>query len=255
MAPCPSKAPKLIALWSEFLNLYAKLQREVDRHIGHVLDTLESNPAVAANTVVLFTSDHGEYGGSHGLRGKGAGAYEEAIHVPLLVKDHRGELTQASETTRAQLTSSVDIAPLLLTIATGSNDWRSEPHYAHLAGRADLAAMLADPAAPGRPFVAARDRRDRHGVRGRALRRRCAASRRRGAHARCEVRDLLRLARPTGSKLIPEGQEYELYDYSSDDGRLELHNAAGHSALRACAAARPSNRRSRRSCAARCRHA
>ena len=37
---------------------------------------------------IVFTSDHGEYGGSHGLRGKGAGAYEEAIRVPLLVKDH-----------------------------------------------------------------------------------------------------------------------------------------------------------------------
>ena len=48
-----------------------------------VLDILASSPAVAANTVVIFTSDHGEYAGSHGLRGKGAGVYEEAIRVPL----------------------------------------------------------------------------------------------------------------------------------------------------------------------------
>ena len=42
---------------------------------------------MSGNTVILFTSDHGEYGGSHGMRGKGASAYEEAIHVPLYVSD------------------------------------------------------------------------------------------------------------------------------------------------------------------------
>ena len=52
-----------------------------------------SRPEVAANTVIVFTSDHGEYGASHGLRGKGASAYEEGIRVPLLVKDPRGVLT------------------------------------------------------------------------------------------------------------------------------------------------------------------
>src|SRR5205085_12395198 len=100
-----------------------------------------------------FTSDHGEYGGSHGLRGKGGGAYEEAIRVPLIVKDPRGVLTRAPEQQRNQLTSSVDIAPLLLTIATGSSDWRREPRYSHIASRPDLAAILADPQAPGRPYV------------------------------------------------------------------------------------------------------
>ena len=40
--------------------------------------------------MIVFTSDHGEYGGSHGLRGKGAGAYEEGIRVPLIVTDPRG---------------------------------------------------------------------------------------------------------------------------------------------------------------------
>ncbi|HEX5225549.1 MAG TPA: sulfatase-like hydrolase/transferase, partial [Solirubrobacteraceae bacterium] len=44
--PVPFEGPEVVALWSEFLNLYAKLQREVDRHIGRVLDTLESNPEV-----------------------------------------------------------------------------------------------------------------------------------------------------------------------------------------------------------------
>src|ERR1019366_3115343 len=70
--PVPFSGPESEPQWLSFLDLYLKLQREVDRHVGHVLRTLASNPKVAANTVVVFTSDHGEYGASHGLRGKGA---------------------------------------------------------------------------------------------------------------------------------------------------------------------------------------
>ena len=228
--PVPYEGPEAAQLWMQFLNLYGKLQREVDVHIGQVLATLNSRPQVAANTVIVFTSDHGEYGGSHGLRGKGAGAYEEAIRVPLLVKDNRGVLTQAPEVTRSQLTSSVDIAPLLLTIATGSNDWRGEARYDHIAARADLAAILADPNAPGPPVRAARHRRDRHRVRGRVLRRRRAAARRRAAHAGGEVRDLLELAAGR-DRTAGGGDERELYDYATDSGRLELHNGAGESKL------------------------
>jgi len=228
--PVPFEGPEVVALWSDFLNLYAKLQREVDRHVGHVLDTLESRPDVAANTVVLFTSDHGEYGGSHGLRGKGAGAYEEAIRVPLLVKDYRGAITRAPEVTRSQLTSSVDIAPLLLTLATGSNSWRSDAHYEHLAERGDLAAILADPNAAGRPYVLhATDETvteyatepyaadaPRHVI---ALRTQEAKY---ASYADWEQDNI---------DLLPAGQEDELYDYATDSGRLELHNSAGESAL------------------------
>ena len=77
------------------MDLYLKLLGEVDRHIGSVLATLASRPALAANTIVVFTSDHGEYGASHGLRGKGAGVYEEGIRVPLIVNDARGRLLAA----------------------------------------------------------------------------------------------------------------------------------------------------------------
>jgi arylsulfatase A-like enzyme len=83
----PYGGPELEETWLPFLDLYLKLLGEVDGHIGAVLNTLASRPDVAANTVVLFTSDHGEYGASHGMRGKGGGAYEEAIRVPLIVRD------------------------------------------------------------------------------------------------------------------------------------------------------------------------
>jgi hypothetical protein len=134
--------------------MYLWLQQQVDIQIGRVLDKLTSRPEIDRNTIVVFTSDHGEYGGSHGLRGKGATAYDEAIRVPLYIRDPYGHLTPKAGDTRSQLTSSVDLAPLLLSIGNGGNSWRFDSRYSYLAGRADLAAIAANGSAPGRPWVA-----------------------------------------------------------------------------------------------------
>ena len=37
------------------------------------------------NTIIIFTSDHGEMAGSHGLKGKGPFMFEYNIHVPLII--------------------------------------------------------------------------------------------------------------------------------------------------------------------------
>ncbi len=227
----PFDGPEVAATWLQFLDLYAKLQREVDRHIGRVLRTLESRPQVAANTVVVFTSDHGEYGASHGLRGKGASAYEEAIRVPLIVKDPRGVLTSARGVPRTQLSSSVDVAPLLLTIATGSNQWRREPHYSHLAAPSRPRAHPRRPQRARAPVRAARDRRDRDRVRDRALRRRRPAARGRAAHAVGEVRHVHALGRRHASHRSRTPRKRSCTTTRTHSGRLELHNDAGQSSL------------------------
>ena len=228
--PVPFEGPEALPIWLSFLDLYAKLQRSVDRHIGSVLKTLESQPEIAANTVVVFTSDHGEYGASHGLRGKGAAAYEESTRVPLLVKDPRGVLTSALRTPRTQLSSSVDLAPLLLTIGAGGNHWRQEAHYSHLANRLDLAAVLADPAAAGRPYIlhATDEVVTEFAVE---------------AYSAAAPLHIVALRTPQakyatyshwpeeGFEPLSAGREAELYDYSSHAGRLELHNSADHSPL------------------------
>lgn len=228
----PFTGPEVTPVWLSFLDLYTKLQREVDKHIGHVMQTLESRPEVAANTVIVFTSDHGEYGASHGLRGKGAGAYEEALRVPLLVKDPRGKLTSAPETLRNQLTSSVDVAPLLLTIASGSNDWRSEEHYSHIAHRLDIAAILAEPQAPGRPYVLhATDET----VTEYAIEPYAADAPLHVVAMRTEKAKYATYSNwpEDGIEPLPAGEETELYDYSTASGRMELHNSAGESELEA----------------------
>ena len=150
----PYSGPDMSAGWARYLDMYLWLQQQVDIQIGRVLDILASRPEIDRNTVVIFTSDHGEYGGSHGLCGKGATAYDEAIRVPLYIRDPYGHLTPKAGDTRSQLTSSVDLAPLLLSIGNGGNSWRSDSRYSYLAGRADLAAIAANGSASGRPWVA-----------------------------------------------------------------------------------------------------
>jgi arylsulfatase A-like enzyme len=226
----PFSGEEAIGAWSGLMNTYLLLQAYVDRQIGRVLAKLSSQPRVSGNTVILFTSDHGEYGGSHGMRGKGASAYEEAIHVPLYVSDRRGVATAATGVPRNQLTSSVDVVPLLLSIATGSNAWRAESSLRHLAERADLAAICADAQAPGRPWVLHATDEDVTEFAGEEH----DAQAPRHVVALRTQQGKLGLYSNWGQESIeaePTGQEVECYDYSSDVGQAEVANVAGSSAL------------------------
>jgi arylsulfatase A-like enzyme len=226
----PFSGEEAIGAWSGLMNTYLLLQAYVDRQIGRVLAKLSSQPRVSGNTVILFTSDHGEYGGSHGMRGKGASAYEEAIHVPLYVSDRRGVATAATGVPRNQLTSSVDVVPLLLSIATGSNAWRAESSLRHLAPRADIAAICADAQAPGRPWVLHATDEDVTEFAGEEH----DAQAPRHVVALRTQQGKLGLYSNWGQESIeaePTGQEVECYDYSSDVGQAEVANVAGSSAL------------------------
>jgi len=55
----------------------------IDENIGRLRDELDAQN-LAEDTIVVFLSDHGELGGSHGALGKGE-PWEESIGVPLIV--------------------------------------------------------------------------------------------------------------------------------------------------------------------------
>jgi arylsulfatase A-like enzyme len=217
----PFTGPEVLPWWTGMMNTYLLLQSYVDVQIGRVLETLASRPEVAANTVVIFTSDHGEYGGSHGLRGKGATAYEEAIRVPLEVYDPRGLVTSAPELPRTQLTSSADVAALMLTIASGSAGWRAEREYSHLATRLDLAKICAEPQAPGRDWVLHTTDED---VTEFAAEPYASDAPRHVIALRTQAGKLALYSnwKPGTIEAEAQGQEQELYDYSSVEGRMEL---------------------------------
>lgn len=56
----------------------------LDDRLGSLLRTLERTNQLE-NTLIVWTSDHGEMHGHHGLWGKGIAAYEDAQRVPLLI--------------------------------------------------------------------------------------------------------------------------------------------------------------------------
>ncbi|RKH12630.1 sulfatase [Corallococcus sp. CA053C] len=96
-----------------FQQYYAWLISLVDGHIARVLQTLDDS-GLRKNTLVVFLSDHGEYGAAHGyLMEKWHTSYQEALHVPLVV-----QFPQAQETRYIDaLTSHADVAPTLLGLA------------------------------------------------------------------------------------------------------------------------------------------
>jgi hypothetical protein len=68
---------------AELVAVYYAMIEEVDHHVGRLLNRLEEGGAMD-NTMIVFTSDHGEMLGSHGMQDKNL-FYEEAIRVPLIV--------------------------------------------------------------------------------------------------------------------------------------------------------------------------
>lgn len=99
-----------------FIRYYAYLVHVVDQHIARVLQALRDS-GQEDDTIVLFMADHGEYAGAHGMMmEKWHAAYEEVLHVPVVVRSP--DLNR--EPTMKQcdaLTSHVDILPTILGLA------------------------------------------------------------------------------------------------------------------------------------------
>ena len=69
--------------WRKYRWTYAELVKLVDEHIGDVLDALDANPEIKKNTIVVFTSDHGEMQGAHKSMTKSL-PFEECQRVPFV---------------------------------------------------------------------------------------------------------------------------------------------------------------------------
>jgi len=78
------KIPERESNWRRYRDYYYNCLQDVDDRIVNLLDTLDAL-GMTTNTIIIFTADHGEMAGNHGLRGKGPFAYEENIHLPFYV--------------------------------------------------------------------------------------------------------------------------------------------------------------------------
>lgn len=180
-------------LWQVYLNYFLNCVIDNDRHLRSVLDALRSRPLVAANTIVVFTADHGEMAMSHAglsryydaatknsyqtsidpakarllpLRQKGSLVYEENCRLPFIVANLSGSAAaavsklvptwSAGVDVRA-LASSIDVVPTLMAWAGWSSASYSAAYGAALAaGDADRPPMRSSP--PGvslAPVIAA----------------------------------------------------------------------------------------------------
>ncbi len=84
----------------------------VDEAIGRVMATL-AELGLAEDTVVMFTSDHGDYMGDFGLMTKYLLHYQGLIRVPFIIADPAAP----GGGTRADLGGSIDLAPTILARA------------------------------------------------------------------------------------------------------------------------------------------
>ncbi len=70
--------------WRMYRWIYCRLTEQVDMHIGQILDALQRND-LQSNTLVIFTSDHGDMDASRRLASKGL-FYNESASVPFVMR-------------------------------------------------------------------------------------------------------------------------------------------------------------------------
>ncbi len=124
---------------------YFGLMSEVDANLGRLFDYLKAKN-LWDNTLIVFTSDHGEQMGDHWLLGK-MGYFDQSYNIPLIVRDPTAIQTRGARFD--EFTENIDIMPTLLdwvgieapvqcdgksllpAIQTGefSPGWRTEAHW------------------------------------------------------------------------------------------------------------------------------
>lgn len=95
----------------EYIRLYNAMCTQIDANIGRLIATLE-RLGVADNTMIVFTSDHGDMQGSHGLKNKCL-PHEESAGIPLIIHVPGlpgGRVTEG-------LVSGIDLMPTCLELA------------------------------------------------------------------------------------------------------------------------------------------
>lgn len=91
---------------------YYGMISEIDNGIGTILQKLKAK-GLYDNTMIIFTSDHGDYMSYHHMMLKGRHLYDPLIKIPLIVK-YPGQ--QATGQTDSFLSENIDVAPTVLEL-------------------------------------------------------------------------------------------------------------------------------------------
>jgi arylsulfatase A-like enzyme len=93
---------------------YYAMVSEVDHHVGRILACLDSL-GLRQDTIVIFTSDHGEWLGEHLRYGKGYPGHDCVSRVPFIIRWPGGDLPSGE--TAHVFVEAVDLVPTLLECA------------------------------------------------------------------------------------------------------------------------------------------
>ena len=98
---------------AEIRSRYRAEVEATDRAVGELIEELRARD-LYDNTLIVLTSDHGEGLGEHGIVGHAVQLYDEALHVPLVMKLPGGERPEHLERATGTVVRLKDVAPTLL---------------------------------------------------------------------------------------------------------------------------------------------
>ena len=96
--------------WRQYRYTYYRLVEKVDKEIGKILDAID-NLGLRDNTVIIFTSDHGDGNASHGWNQKTA-LFQESIKVPFII-NYKGINTFEEKINNSLISSGLDLFPTI----------------------------------------------------------------------------------------------------------------------------------------------
>jgi arylsulfatase A-like enzyme len=102
-------------LWRNHVGAYYALVTEVDHCVGEIMKALDE-AGIAEETIIIYTADHGDFVGNHGMVEKAAAGhnvYEDILNIPLIIK-YPGNKQKGKRS--AELVSLVDIYPTLVEL-------------------------------------------------------------------------------------------------------------------------------------------
>lgn len=96
---------------------YMGLITQIDDHIGRLMTWLDETGR-SKNTLIIFTSDHGDYLGDHWM-GEKLYFHEQSVRVPLIVVDPSAEADETRGCVDDRLTESIDLVPTIVDYLSG----------------------------------------------------------------------------------------------------------------------------------------
>lgn len=99
------------------LPAYMGLIKQIDDHLGRLFDWLEETGKID-DTMIVFTSDHGDYLGDHWM-GEKELFHEASVRVPLIIFDPRPEANATRGTVSDAFVEAIDLVPTFME-ATGA---------------------------------------------------------------------------------------------------------------------------------------